>query len=99
MERGICCPNTVNVDIFMCINFRGFDKMGSFKIFALCGMINVIFTVHIFSCISEKRDLRANMYSSKISTFTAYISLKDFSKFIHAFIINGDYNLNNTPRK
>ena len=39
-------------------------------------MINVIFTVHIFSRISKKRDLRKNMYSAKISTFTVGTAFK-----------------------
>ena len=68
----------MNVDIFACINFRGFMKMGNFaciKIRVLCvigslGYYNSNFRgVHIFADI-KKREFRENMYSAKISTST-----------------------------
>ena len=70
---------TVNIDIFMCIHFRDFDKMGIFAriyirdkvLFALCAMIKEILAGYIlFSRILKKRELRGNMYNAKISTFT-----------------------------
>ena len=71
----------MNVDIFACINFRGFVKMGNFLCIkfafsvhqALKAIINVIFTVYIFSRLFNRRELRENMYSAKISTFTVYM--------------------------
>ena len=68
----------MNVDIFACINFRGFKKMGNIarikiRVLSITGSIdyhNVVFTVLIFSRIFKKRELRENIYSVKISTFT-----------------------------
>ena len=68
----------MNVDIFACINFRGFMIMGNFaciKIRVLCiispmAIIKEVFEVYIFLRISKKRELRENMYTSKIFTFT-----------------------------
>ena len=71
----------MNVDIFACINFWGFVKMDNslcikfaFSVHqALKAIINVIFTVYIFSRLFNRRELRENMYSAKISTFTVYM--------------------------
>ena len=71
--------NTLNIDIFVCIHFRGFMKMGNFawiKIRSLRKTPSIGYhkrkfrSVYIFSRISKKRELRENIYSVKISTFT-----------------------------
>ena len=76
----------MNIDIFACINFRGFMEIGNFaciKIRVLCiiGSLDykVIFEVYIFSRIYKKRELRENMYTAKISTFT--VTMYDFSLY------------------
>ena len=64
---GLC--NTVNVDTFTCIHFRGFAKMGNFTCIKICvlsatgsiGYYKVIFEGYIFSHISKKRELGENM--------------------------------------
>ena len=74
----------MNVDIFACIHFRGFMKMGNFaciKIHVLCitgslGKIKVIFEVYIFSRIFKKCKLHENMVCAKISTFTVFPLIK-----------------------
>ena len=38
-----------------------------------CGIMQVIFKLYIFSRMFEKRELRENMYNTKISTFTVYL--------------------------
>ena len=53
---------TLNVDIFTCINFRAFLKIGDsmqiyicvYEISALCGIIKVIFMMLIILLIFEK---------------------------------------------
>ena len=71
---------TVNVDIFTCINFHVFIKMGNFScikirvlsIFDSLGCYKSYFRgVHI-SRIFKIRELCENMYTAKISTFTVY---------------------------
>ena len=70
---------TVNVDIFACINLRGFMKMGYFacirirvlRIISSLGYYKNNFRgLHIFADIKKKRELRENMYNAQISTFT-----------------------------
>ena len=71
----------MNVDIFECINFCAFPKIGNFAqfIFAflillpVCDIIKVIFTIYIFSRTFHKRE---NMFSTKICKFTVYIYRK-----------------------
>ena len=69
----------MNVDIFVCIHFCGFLKMGK-----LACIKNCVFTItaslgfyksysHIFLRIFKKRELCENMYNAKISTFTVGI--------------------------
>ena len=90
---------TVNVDIFACIDFRGFMKMGNFvciKIRVLCiigslGYIKVIFHVYIISRIFKKRELSRNMYSAKISTFTV---VPEYSFVTKICCANSHFELN-----
>ena len=49
---------------FACIKIRILCIIGSI------GYYNVIFEAYIFSRIFKKRELRENMYSAKICTFT-----------------------------
>ena len=68
----------MNVDIFACINIRGFVKMGNFACIKI-HVLNIIGSlgfhksnfrgVHIFADVKEC-ELRENMYSAIISTFT-----------------------------
>ena len=76
----------MNVDIFACINFRGFAKMGNFaciKISVLSATGSIGYSksnfrgAHIFVHILEM-ELRENMYSAKISTFTVFHSCDDY---------------------
>ena len=68
----------MNVDIFACINFRVFMKMGNFACIKICvlsifdslGYYKSYFQVYIISRIFKIRELRENMYNAKISTFT-----------------------------
>ena len=57
---------TVNVDIFACINFRGFEKIKILVFFIIIyppnRIVNVIFTLYIFSQTFNKRELHKNMY-------------------------------------
>ena len=82
--------NTVNVDIFASIHFRGFMKMGNFA----CIKIRVFSTndsldyndgnfhrVYVYSWIFKKSELSENIYSANISTFTViHISSKKNKK-------------------
>ena len=78
MQTRLGLSYTVNVDIFACINFHGFMKMGSFAFIKICVLIIIgslsyyksIFEAYIFSWIFKKRELSENMYNAKISTFT-----------------------------
>ena len=67
---------TVNVDIFACINVRrivykwAISRVLKFAFpvhLAVQAIVYVVFTVHIFSRIFKKRELRENMYSAKMS--------------------------------
>ena len=80
----------MNVDNFVCINFHGFMKMVNFacikiRVLSITGSLDYYksnFRGYIFSRIFKKRELRKNMYSKKISTFTVilYLICKSWSK-------------------
>ena len=68
----------MNVDIFACVNFRESMKMDNFayikmRVLSITGSLGYLKSNvqgYIFSRIFKKWELRENMYSVKISTFT-----------------------------
>ena len=61
-----------------------------FIVFPPNGMVKVIFTLCLFSQSLNKCELRENMYSAKISTFTVYsISITSTPNFKHCQILSG----------
>ena len=69
--------NTVNEDIFACINFRELDKISDFalikiRIFTITdtSIIKLIFALYTMCTCSRIFEKRERVYSAKISTFT-----------------------------
>ena len=84
----VCKLDTVNIDIFTCIDFpisRGL-KFTFLMLLLLCGMIQVVFKLYIFLRIFEKHEYHEYMYSAKMHPFTlvhnSWPSAKGYSTII-----------------